>query len=565
MVTAYDIVHLDPLPGDPGALQGYAQRYGDVAAAIGVITRQLNALADEDVTIGEAADALRQRTMEAAQEIDTVLPRYQQSTIAIREYAVALADAQQRANAVIAELGPLRDHLLHLYARRTQLEYDLQEAQYQPDPSVVAQPIARRLNAVVSDIQDGEARLYTIWMAYLDADGDRNNAAIAAAGRIVVGAAGSTDTPLDHLAAWWADVTAIANTIGVWISEVLSNVLFYLTLLTIIVILLAIVAVALVVLLSPFGPFLLSAVLSNIQAGNGMDMLEGFVSVLIPIVFVLSGWLSVLILWESNTPTPEVRQQEPYWGTEVVKENEFGDPMGNYAHAFDVNNQLDSEGLMDKAVIDVVAVYDDAGNIVGYRVTLPSTMDWMIPMERSTFFDHGAPNDLASNLMLVLSPDQQAAYERMVLQAMADAGIGPDDPVMLVGFSQGGILAGKLASQDNGFNIQAVVTAGSPIDAYDIPDGISVLSMQHTNDPIARLDGTPAIHGDNWQTIDVPPPDGFFDHNGVAYVMTAAATLDNPDPNDAALQAVIADQSMFFSDHEVSYRFEGAEELAMAG
>ncbi len=330
----------------------------------------------------------------------------------------------------------------------------------------------------------------------------------------------------------------------------ISNVLFYLALRDIAAVLLILVVVsALVLLTSPLGPALLVAVVSSIANGNGMDMLEALAAGLIVLLPSISVYLKLLMAWEANSPTPEMVPQVPYW---VVKEKSDGEPMGNYAWAFYENNDLDDSGLMANTVIEIVRVYDEDGNATGWRVTLPSTMDWMLPVERSQFFDHGGANDLASNLMLILSPDQQAAYERMVLDAMADAGIAPTDPVMLVGFSQGGILAGKLASQDNGFNIEAVVTAGAPIDAYDIPDGVSVISMQHTNDIVARLDGTPALHGDNWQTIEVPPPPNLPDHNGGAYVITAGSHARQPRSSDAALAAVIHDQERFFSDNEVA-------------
>ncbi|MEP6478109.1 MAG: hypothetical protein ABJB03_01865 [Rhodoglobus sp.] len=568
MVTAYDVPALTPLPGDAAALTQFGTRYAGVAEAIAAITVQLDFLVNDDITIGDAADALRTRTAGAAREIRVVLPRYRQSAIAISEFATVLADAQQRANAVISQHGPLHDELLRLYDRRTHLEYAIQDAQYQPDPATIIAPLARRLNGVHTDIADGEARLYTIWMAYLDADGDRGAAGNAAAARIVAGAAGSTDSVFDYLASWWSDVTALAGIVDQWIREVLSNVLFYMALVEILVLTLAFVAIAAVVLLgTPLGWILLASVLSGDL--DLMDVLEGVFAAVILIVPPLSLWTQLLLQWEANAPTPQMNPVEPYWGTEVVKEDENGDPLGNYEHTMVTNNELDDEGKMDSTVVQVVKVYNDDGTFT-WRVTLPSTQDWMLPINGSEFFEHGAANDLASNLTLILSPDQQAAYERMVLDAMAQAGIGPEDPVMLVGFSQGGILAGKLASQDDGFNIQAIVTAGAPIDAYDIPDDVSVISMQHNNDIVARLDGTPAVHGDNWQTVEVPAPvnthppyEQLPDHNGTAYEITALSELDNPDPNNAGLLAVIADQQQFFSDNEVAYTYEGAEDLVM--
>ncbi len=80
--------------------------------------------------------------------------------------------------------------------------------------------------------------------------------------------------------------------------------------------------------------------------------------------------------------------------------------------------------------------------------------------------DTGATNDLDSNLALMLTPELQTQYERAVMQAMQDAGIDPGpngDPVMLVGFSQGGIMAGHLAAnRSSAYNFEAVMACGSP-------------------------------------------------------------------------------------------------------
>ena len=79
--------------------------------------------------------------------------------------------------------------------------------------------------------------------------------------------------------------------------------------------------------------------------------------------------------------------------------------------------------------------------------------------------DTEAMNDLGSHLALT-EPDQQAAHERAVIEAMHAAGI---DPVMLVGFSQGGILAARMAaSHPQPFAIDAIAVAGAPIDAMEL-------------------------------------------------------------------------------------------------
>src|SRR5690606_41329898 len=99
--------------------------------------------------------------------------------------------------------------------------------------------------------------------------------------------------------------------------------------------------------------------------------------------------------------------------------------------------------------------------------------------------NHCAVNDLGSSPATIVAPEHQAASERAVLLAMRRAGIGPQDSVMLVGWSQGGIVAGAIASdQNSGFTVRAIAVAGSPIDHMPIPDSVSVLAFQHDGDHV---------------------------------------------------------------------------------
>ena len=73
---------------------------------------------------------------------------------------------------------------------------------------------------------------------------------------------------------------------------------------------------------------------------------------------------------------------------------------------------------------------------------------------------------------------------------MRDAGIGSDEPVLLVGHSQGGIEAAWIASHSSEFSVTQVVTAGSPIAVLgDYPAGTQVLSLEHHGDVVPLLDG----------------------------------------------------------------------------
>ena len=94
----------------------------------------------------------------------------------------------------------------------------------------------------------------------------------------------------------------------------------------------------------------------------------------------------------------------------------------------------------------------------------------------------------------------------MVRQAIADAGIGRDAEVMLVGYSQGGITAGSLAADPaflDDVNVTALMTVGAPVSDFAIDSGIDVLSIEHEQDLVPDLDGNENPATKNWSTITV--------------------------------------------------------------
>lgn len=129
-------------------------------------------------------------------------------------------------------------------------------------------------------------------------------------------------------------------------------------------------------------------------------------------------------------------------------------------------------------------------------VQVPGTQEW----DPRSGHD---PSDGTTNLELM--DDGQAALLRAVMAAMTASGVQPDDEVLLTGHSQGGIAAVALASSPQGRaafpGISHVVTAGSPVALFDVPQGITVLSMEHTRDPVPRLDGADNPDAVNWTTV----------------------------------------------------------------
>jgi len=130
-----------------------------------------------------------------------------------------------------------------------------------------------------------------------------------------------------------------------------------------------------------------------------------------------------------------------------------------------------------------------------------------IPGTQVPDLTHGAnPLDMDSNLHLMQANGEgpPPVIAREVLEAMAAAGIRPGDPVMLTGHSQGGIIAAQLAADEvvrSQYSIRSVVTGGSPIGRFDLPDDVSVLSLEHDQDVIPKLDGVDNPDRSNWVTV----------------------------------------------------------------
>lgn len=81
-----------------------------------------------------------------------------------------------------------------------------------------------------------------------------------------------------------------------------------------------------------------------------------------------------------------------------------------------------------------------------------------------------------------------------VSAALAEAGAAAQDPVVLVGYSQGGMHAANLAASEEfraGHNVAYVLTAGSPVGGTAIPEGTAGLHLEHVQDWVPGADGRP--------------------------------------------------------------------------
>lgn len=119
------------------------------------------------------------------------------------------------------------------------------------------------------------------------------------------------------------------------------------------------------------------------------------------------------------------------------------------------------------------------------------------------------PFDLASDVLGVAHRPTDS--ERAVLQAMATAGVGRGEPVLLVGHSQGALNAVRVA-QDGGYEVGGVVQLGGPTGQIPLPADVPVLAVEHDEDLVPVLGGTAASGAEGLRRLVVRRtlPDGGF-------------------------------------------------------
>ncbi len=100
------------------------------------------------------------------------------------------------------------------------------------------------------------------------------------------------------------------------------------------------------------------------------------------------------------------------------------------------------------------------------------------------------PTSFGTNLRTMVGAS--STYGDGVIEAMRQAGVTPADPVLLVGHSQGGMVAMNLAKELAGrgtFDITSVITAGSPVAHITVPRSVRVLAIENDGDFVPHLDG----------------------------------------------------------------------------
>jgi len=202
-------------------------------------------------------------------------------------------------------------------------------------------------------------------------------------------------------------------------------------------------------------------------------------------------------------------------------------------------------------VIDVVARTYDDGMPTGTPGTAPATItvqrldhpdgtrSWLVavPGTRSMGLAGDVPTDNGTNLRLAAGVMDDMTGG--VLTAMQDAGIPPDEPVVLAGHSQGGMVAMSAAAAVAGvYRLGGVVTAGSPNVPSSVPAGVPVVRLEHAEDAIPQLDGLPTRAGSNVTRVTRT-----LDETGTGVSLAAAHQVDEYRRTAAMVDAGLADRA----------------------
>ncbi|MFD5827648.1 hypothetical protein [Lentzea sp. NPDC060358] len=215
--------------------------------------------------------------------------------------------------------------------------------------------------------------------------------------------------------------------------------------------------------------------------------------------------------------------------TDIGPLSRDSDPPRGLEDLLDGLNTRNDPGEDDPSNIDVRIVKDADGNVTGYVVDVPGTKDWPLPGQVASANDLGVNVDAMAGNNTVLQEGIQEALRRA---GAHDTGA----PVMLVGHSQGGIVAAQSTTdlKANGYNVTHVVTAGSPVGRIEVPADVQVLSIENRNDVVPHLDASDNPDGPNRTTATFDNNTGTSSGNhaiGGNYTDAAGALDKSTDPS----------------------------------
>ncbi len=153
--------------------------------------------------------------------------------------------------------------------------------------------------------------------------------------------------------------------------------------------------------------------------------------------------------------------------------------------------------------------------------------------------------------------EHDTSYERGVFQALADADVHPEVPIMLVGHSEGGIVAvnaARDAARSGRFRITHVVTAGSPVGALaaDLPANVQLLALENSADIVPALDDVPNPDRPNVTTVQAYEQHGSIGANHDLLQSYEPEAVSAQNAGNGSIDAFLHSADGFFSSDTMS-------------
>lgn len=186
---------------------------------------------------------------------------------------------------------------------------------------------------------------------------------------------------------------------------------------------------------------------------------------------------------------------------------------------------------------------DDVGRVRIERYDFPDgSREWLVYIAGTEGVWGEEPWDVKSDMELYAGA--ASASSAAVERALELAGRLSGEPMHLVGYSQGGIIAAHKAAADAA--VPTLVTVATPVMA-ELPDTVMNIDLRHGDDPVAALSAQgPALGTGSSDSLVVrrTAPDGLpfrqlmDSHVAPTYRETAAQLDDSPDPRVEAMREV---------------------------
>lgn len=180
-------------------------------------------------------------------------------------------------------------------------------------------------------------------------------------------------------------------------------------------------------------------------------------------------------------------------------------------------------------------------------VDITGTTIWNFDPHRHT----PQASDMSTNLRALAN--RSSVMERGIIEALHRAGVAPQEPIMLVGHSQGGLVAARLAADLNAtgeFSVAQLLTAGSPLGLSAIPASVAVLAVQNKGDLVPHLAGVDNPRRPNWLTVQGDHGgDSLLAKHAISSYLAVATDLDRS--QDESLRSWRQQAGQFFDASQV--------------